>query len=90
MDPSEHPAGRVDKLLLHIVTTVEWASRSAWLHSLRASILRARSGPVGLRAYHALGSRGELPLLAELASISPSDERRVLSGESDCPAFDYP
>jgi hypothetical protein len=50
MNTSEHPRGRVDQLLLHIVTTVERASRSAWLHSLRASILRARSGPIGLRA----------------------------------------
>jgi hypothetical protein len=50
MNTPEHPAGCGDELLLHIVTTVERASRSALLHSLRASILRARSGSIGLRA----------------------------------------
>jgi hypothetical protein len=59
-------------------TTVERVSRSAWLHSLRASILRARSGPVGLRAYHAWSSwRATAPGRASLDI--PSDERRVLS-----------
>jgi hypothetical protein len=44
--PRASPLTVLDELLLHIVITVEQASRSAWLHSLRASVLRARSGPI--------------------------------------------